>query len=410
MIEITLTILLGLALVFVLAELALRRFYRRRAMAWPLEPGSRVVSEIDRETLPSLDPIVRFYVNADGERGDPLPSDWSDVYRVLVAGGSAAECYYLDQDKQWPMVLQRLLTQHAAALGVRRAHVGNIARSMQRCDCVAWMLEKMVPRMPRLDAVVLMVGASDLVTWMQDGCPEDVRAVRPAPSHCFQQHDLGPFGWSPSRLALREALRRAKNRYFPKEVRRLRVGKSFAKHRAMRASAKLIQETPSTASMLAYYETWLRRTIEAGRSTGARVLVLRQPWLQKEFTPEEAKLLWNFGRGRPYQEHVSEYYDIRLVHRLLAEVADVTERVARDVGAEVCELRTKLEPSFDIFYDTLHNTPRGCEAVGRLIAEALLAAPPAASRHDGGASVDGLPGPAREDACAARGARVGGST
>jgi hypothetical protein len=84
-------LLLGVALAFVLAELWLRRYYQRRGSAWALEPNSRVVAEIDRETLPSLDPIARCYVNADGERGDPLPSDWTTVYRVLVAGGSAAE-------------------------------------------------------------------------------------------------------------------------------------------------------------------------------------------------------------------------------------------------------------------------------------------------------------------------------
>lgn len=374
---ILLGLLLGLALAFVFAELWVRRFYQRRSAAWPLEPNSRVVAEIDCETLPSLDPIARFFVNADGERGAPLPSDWTRVYRVLVAGGSAAECFYLDQDKQWPSVVQRVLTENAAKIGVERAHVGNIARSMQRCDYVAWMLEKMVPRLPRLDAVVLMVGASDLVTWLQAGCPSVVAASSNDPDYCFQQHDFGPFAWTPSQLALRELVKRVRNRFFPRELRRLRAGKTFAKHRAMRAAGKLIHETPPTGPMLANYEEWLRRTIEAARSTGARVLVLRQPWLQKRFTPDEEKLLWNFGRGKPYEQHVEHYYEIGLVHRLLAEVADVSERVALDMGAEVCELRTRLEPSFEIFYDTLHNTPKGCEAVGQLVAEALLASPAA---------------------------------
>jgi len=404
MLETTLTSLLVFASTLVLAELWLRRFYLRRGAAWPLQPHSRVVAEIDRETLPSLDPIARFSVNADGERGDPVPADWTRVYRVLVAGGSAAECFYLDQDKQWPSVVQRVLTENAAQLGVERAHVGNIARSMQRCDYVAWMLEKMLPRLPSLDAVVLMVGASDLVTWLQDGCPEVIQPSSHDPNYCFQQHDFGPYGWAPSKLALREWVRRLKNRYLPKELRRLRAGKTFAKQRAMRAAGKLLHETPSTGRMLAFYEEWLRRTIDAARSTGARVLVLRQPWLQKRFTPEEEKLLWNFGRGRPYQEQVEYYFEIGLVHRLLAEVADVTERVALDMGVEVSELRTRLEPSFEIFYDTLHNTPKGCEALGKLVAEALLS-PPAAVRPNPGRELD-VPSPTRTGFRRAPGAGV----
>jgi hypothetical protein len=327
---------------------------------------------------------------------------------VLVAGGSAAECFYLDQDKQWPSVVQRVLNENAAKLGVERAHVGNIARSLQRCDHVAWILEKVVPRLPRLDAVVLLVGGSDLLAWMHDGCPAVVQPSDRDPGYCFQQHDFGPYGWSPSKLALRECVRRIKNRYFPKELRRLRAGKSFAKQRAMRAAATILTEIPDTAPMFAYYEDWLRRTIDNARSTGARVIVLRQPWLQKKFTPEEEKLLWNWGRGRPHLEKVDHYFDIYLVHRLMAEVADVTERIALDMGAEVCELRTRLEPTFEIFYDSVHNTPRGCEAVGKLVAEAILS-PPAATRPNPARGSE-VPAPARIASRRAPGAGVGGST
>jgi hypothetical protein len=216
---------------------------------------------------------------------------------------------------------------------------------------------------------------------MHDGCPPVVQPPHRDADHCFQQHDFGPFGWAPSKLAVRECVRRTKNHYFPKELRRLRAGKSFAKLREMRAAATLLDEIPDTAPMLAYYETWLRSAIDNARSTGARVVVLRQPWLQKQFTPEEEKLLWNWGKGRPHLGQVAQYFDIYLVHRLMAEVADVTERIALDMGVEACELRTRLEPSFEIFYDSVHNTPLGCEAVGKLVAEALLC-PPAAARPD----------------------------
>ncbi len=364
----------GGALSAVAAELAVRAVHRRRGAAWPMEPNSEIRLEIDREALPALEPVARFRVNADGERGDPLPHDWRETYRVIVAGGSAAECFYLDQDTQWPAVVQRELQREAALLGVQHVHVGNIARSMQRCEYVAWMLEKMLPRLPRLDAVVLMVGASDLVMWMQEGCPPTIpAAARPDPSYCFQQHDYGPYGWSPSKLALREALKRLKNRFAPSVLVRPRAGKSFAKNRAARQRAKKLTESPDRGAMLAHYELWLRRTIEAARATGARVLVARQPWLQRDFTPEEEAFEWNFGMGRPYQENVETYFDLRLVHRLLAEVDAVSARVADELGVEAFDLRARLEPTFEVFYDTLHNTPRGCEDVGRLVAEALLA-------------------------------------
>lgn len=373
MLEALITLALAAPPTLALLELGLRAYYRRRGAGWVLEPGSVQVLEIDRETLPSLEAEVRIAVNDDGERGDALPTDWSDTYRVLVAGGSAAECYMLDQPTQWPAVLQRALTERAERLDARRVHVGNIGRSLVRCEYVEWMLRATLPRMPRLDAVVLMVGASDLVAWLEQGCPSQVESGALDPERCFQQHDLGPYGWQRSRLALRQLVKRIKHRLQPSVSRRERVGKSFAKSRAMRAAAKqMITVTPDPAPMLALYEAWLHRTIEAARSTGARVIVARQPWLQRDFTPEEAKLLWNFGQGRPYEGTVTTYYDIQVVHELLAAVDRSTARVADELGVEACELRSRLDASFETFYDTLHFTPRGAEAVGRLIARALL--------------------------------------
>ncbi|MEZ6014618.1 MAG: hypothetical protein R3F49_05865 [Planctomycetota bacterium] len=370
--EIALAAALSAPLALLASELALRAFYRRRGAAWVLEPGSVQIQEIDRETLPALEPEVRIEVNRDGERGAPPPADWRRTFRVLVAGGSAAECFLLDQETQWPSVVARELQARAAELGVDRVHVGNIARSLVRCEYVEWMLNATLPRMPRLDAVVLMVGASDLVAWLEQGCPAEVTASELDPNRCFQRHDFGPFRWRPGQLALRELVKRVKNRLVPSVVRRTRAGKSIAKHRKMRASAEtLVREAPDARGMLALYEEYLRRTIEAARSTGAKVLVARQPWLQKDFTPEEAARLWNFGKGRPYEGPVTTYFAIEVVHRLMAAVDEVSARVAAEMGVGACELRTHLDASFDTFYDTLHFTPRGAAAVGKRVAEAL---------------------------------------
>ncbi len=60
--------------------------------------------------LPSQEALVRFEVNSEGERGDEPPADSRATYRILVAGGSAAECYFLDQPSTWPEVLKRELS------------------------------------------------------------------------------------------------------------------------------------------------------------------------------------------------------------------------------------------------------------------------------------------------------------
>src|SRR5204862_1477425 len=101
----------SLGCLFVVAELSARYCLRRfgRYYVWP--PYSRTQMEIDSSVLPMMAPTTRFDVNEAGERGDPLPSDLAHTYRVLVGGGSATECYYMDQEASWPYVVQRLLNQ-----------------------------------------------------------------------------------------------------------------------------------------------------------------------------------------------------------------------------------------------------------------------------------------------------------
>ena len=118
--------LLGLG---ALAELLARSWVRSRSEYFILRSYTTTLMRVDRETLPQLESEVRIAINGDGERGPDPPKNWSDTYRVLVAGGSAAECYLLDQETSWPHVIQDELAAQSGRLGARKVHVGNIFSS-----------------------------------------------------------------------------------------------------------------------------------------------------------------------------------------------------------------------------------------------------------------------------------------
>src|SRR5262245_18426055 len=183
----------GAALLFAAAELVARRAIRAssRYLVWPAH--ARRVTILDRGSLPGLPVLVRTEINADGERGDALPKDWSRAWRVLVLGGSSTECHYVDQPSTWPAVAQRFLNraENLERRGVRRAHVGNVGRSLATCRHLNRMLERILPRTERLDAVVIMIGAADLVEWLARGAPKEAaRDVRT--SEVFAEHPEGP--------------------------------------------------------------------------------------------------------------------------------------------------------------------------------------------------------------------------
>jgi hypothetical protein len=366
---------LALAVLFVLAELSARLVLRNFGRYFVWAPYARTRMELDRDALPSLEPVVHFEINEAGERGDMLPKDWSKTYRVLVAGGSVAECYFLDQKTSWPYVIQTVLNRPESLkkLGVERVHVGNVSRSLVACQHLHRMLERTLPRYERLDAIVFMVGASDLVHWLEKKTPSVVEDEAIPPSQVFAKHPEGPFGWGPKTLALRRIASHWNKRLRrPVEVR-LRAGKRLAEARLMRARAReILDEVPDPGPMLDHFETYLRQLIALAKSRARRVIVARQPWFDKEFTPAEEKLLWNFGAGKPYVEEVTTYYSHAVVWKLMRQVDARASAIARETGVEELDLMPVLERSFEIYYDSLHHTPKGCAVVGTKIAEAIL--------------------------------------
>ena len=157
----------GLAFL-VLAELVIRLWIAMRGRYYPWFPHWRLEYEMDREAFPRLDPLVRIHVNGDGERGAKVPKPGKDLYRVLAVGGSAVECFSLDQEVSWPMQIQRMLEKPESLeiLGVRRVHVGNIGKSGLDAEALEVMLTKMRRQLPHLDLIIVMVGASNVLNWL----------------------------------------------------------------------------------------------------------------------------------------------------------------------------------------------------------------------------------------------------
>src|SRR5262245_27257925 len=125
-------ILIALALLLAPAALEVfaRWWMRFRNLYYVLPPGLRVRTYPDPEVFPELERVTAFEVNREGERGGEVPRSREGLYRILVAGGSQPEGFFLDQDTAWPGALQRLLEKPAALkrLGATATHVGNISR------------------------------------------------------------------------------------------------------------------------------------------------------------------------------------------------------------------------------------------------------------------------------------------
>jgi len=359
----------------VLAEFAARALLTRFGRYYVWAPGARMRLELDRNTLPTLEPVATHAINADGERGDEPPDD-EGTFRVLVVGGSAAECYYLDQRTQWPNVLQEALSrpENLARLGARRVHVGNIARSLVTARHVDRILERTLDRYSRIDAIVFLVGASDAVTWMEHGMPQTMDEGPIPASQLFAQHPEGPFAWTPKRAALRRIASGLKRRVLkPIDVKE-RAGKRLAEVRAMRAAATtLVRTPPDTKAMVDHFGKWFERCLVRAQAKAPLVLAVRQPWLEKSFTPEESRWLWSYAVGRPYHQRCTTYFTHEAAWQVLRAVDRRAGEVATRLGVPQLDLMPHLPMDFDTWYDEQHHTPTGCRLVGEAVARALAA-------------------------------------
>jgi lysophospholipase L1-like esterase len=364
------------------AESLARWWIRRRTAYYVHPPGLRILLHPHPEVFPQLERAVRFEINTDGERGDDLPplGPNETLYRVLVAGGSQPEGFFLDQDTAWPGALHRLLErpENAERLGASRAHVGNIGRSGIGSEALAQILDRVLPRYPRLQAIVILVGASDVLRWLEQGAPPSA-PVPSSTSDIFRCHPEQAFGWSPRRLALVEVAARLRRRFLrPLDVHE-RAGGWIGKARTMRARAKVVRTAmPDPAPMLSHFERHFSRVLEIAQRQADRVLVVRQPWFDRDCTTEEAQRMWHGGAGPAWLEEVTTYFSHDVLRHLMERLDAAASRIAADLDVEQLDLRNVVEPSLENYYDFFHATPAGARAVAAAVSAALLRVPRAA--------------------------------
>jgi lysophospholipase L1-like esterase len=369
-------LIVALPVIYVVIELAARWRIFRADRYYVLPPGVRFRLEIDRDTFPQLERTTRFLVNSAGERGDELPESSEGLYRVLVAGGSQPEGFLLDQNTTWPGALHRLLEapQAKAHLGASRVHVGSIARSGVGSEALDLMLGRLLPHYPRLQLIVIMIGASDVMRWLEYGAAASLPPVR-IPD-IFRCHPLGPFGWRPTSLAAWELLMRARRRWLRPMVVHKRAGRWYAEARAMRARATEIRnDMPDPTPMLEHFDFHFRRVLQRAADQADRVLVVRQPWFDKDYTSEEAAHMWHGGAGQAWRENVTTYYSYDVVSKLMACVDQKAAAIADEMNIEQLDLMPILDRSLETYYDGFHVTPDGAQVVAAAVARAIQRAP-----------------------------------
>lgn len=365
-----------IGLLILATELLSRWYFRRRGLYYVWPPYHRFIYKLDPEVFPELNELVRIEINSYGERGNEPPSSPKGLYRILVAGGSAAECATLDQPVSWPGALEHILNrpENLSLLRASKVHVGNIARSGVASAHLNLIFQKVLPQYRHINAVIINVGGNDVFQWLQKGAPSPYRPTPISISDCFNYHPEGPFGAGLKTLAFSQLLKKQWWRWRRPLEEKIRAGRRVATARAMRANAKEIRTSiPAPEEMLDNFEQHLRRSIQTAAKYADYVLVVRQPWFEKNYTPEEAAHIWHGGMGDVWGgEKVEVFYSLDVLCRIMRLMDNRAAKVATEEGVDSIDLMIILDQSLKTFYDFVHFTPSGAAMVAEVVSNKIL--------------------------------------
>ncbi|NWG13108.1 MAG: hypothetical protein HXY20_06195 [Acidobacteria bacterium] len=259
-----------------------------------------------------------------------------------------------------------------AALGASDAHVGNVGKSGVDSRALKLILEKVLPQYyPPLDLVITMVGASDILRWLEIGAPAGECARPLSASECFCRHPDVDFSWDPRRTALSHLARNLR------QQRRSSAGTAswFRRARQMRANAStIIRNVPDATAVCAAYAAHLEGIVSVVRAHARHLIVARQPWFAKEvYSPQEEAAFWQGGIGKAYrQDKVSTYYSAQVLSELMQKIDDITVGVANRASIPHVDLRPALEMSLESFYDQFHMRATASEPIARCLMPVIL--------------------------------------
>ena len=366
--------LLAVATLIVMVELGSRLWLRLIAHAYPWKPFTHFDITPNPKVLPQLSPRTQFKANSLGLRGTEAPVA-DRVFRIVTCGGSAVECFSLDESEAWPtLVEQHLSTAEAKAqIGVNAVHVLNLAKSGFTNEALGYLLPRVLDRVGAIDVLTITTGTSAVNAWTKAGTPPFAQSPG-RPWDDVHWHGESTWGFTPSTCAAAEIVRRLQHWRTRPVVAMRNTGSALAAGRCARANASEMRTaTPDPHAWIADYEASLGALIQSASRYARSIVLLRQSWFDAPNpTPEVMSQFWHgfVGDAPPGERKI--FYSYETFCKLMAATDAANIRVARRYGLETVHLAEAVTPSLENYYDQIHYTPAGAKRVAKFVAATLL--------------------------------------
>lgn len=355
----TFALLFGIAISLLLLEILLHVYN-------PLQTrikGNRIVLttnksyHIKNDIIKSLDPEITVTRNSLGFRGPEPPAEMDKALTVVTVGGSTTQCFFLSDQQTWTARLGGKLEN-----SFRPVWVNNAGLDGHSTHGHLVLLEDYVVRL-RPKVALVLVGANDVARGsMDEWDAENVRGGVQFKS---------PKAFVKSLSAYSEVAALLLNMY-----RSYTAYREGLLHQQIDLRGQGYLDVPepeqkkyiaenATDAYLSGFEGRLKRIVETCRAAGIEPFLITQPLLVGFGTDDVTGL--DLARIRAYgpRQTGSMYWGV------IEAYNDVTRRVGRESGVAVIDLARQMPKTSRYFYDFIHYTPEGAEAIAGILYQSL---------------------------------------
>jgi lysophospholipase L1-like esterase len=350
-----LAILLGLVLALVALEVLLRVFqpmeYRVRGNKIILTPDRKYI--FDNNKIDKVDKVIYVSRNHLGFRGEALPGDFAHTLTILTVGGSTTECIQISEGKTWSDILASKLKRRFKPLWLNNAGIDGHSTFGH----LVLMEDYIVRLKPKM--VIFLLGAND--RYLTDSSALDKKSFK-KPAATSWKGFVNTLAW------YSEVVNYAVN--LNRHAQALRVGVvhrniDFAKLKTIDITddhLKALLEQHKKLYLNPYRQR-LQKLIDLARGHGIEPVLITQPMIYGAvIDPVSGADLGRVDIGG---------INGKTTWEILKLYNQVTTQVAAQNQVLLIDLANELPKTSRYFYDTLHFTNEGCQAVAEIIFQHL---------------------------------------
>jgi len=314
---------------------------------------------LKNDSIPSLDPVVTVTRNSLGFRGPNPPKDFGDHLTIISVGGSTTQCFLLSDDETWTARLATHLKQSFSNIWVNNAGLDGHSTHGHIV-----LLEDYICKLhPKV--VLFLIGANDI-----DRSSNEEFDAENVKGHILFN---SPKAFVKSLSAYSEVASLLGGLYRSVNAYKLGLMHQFIELRRVpyrdpsKDTADRYIASHTQDSALRAFQDRVNRLIAICHANGIEPVLITQPILVGFGVDDLTKVDLARISIDPGLNGNTQW-------RILEAFNDVTRRVGREQNVIVVDLAHRLPKSSRYYYDFIHYTNAGAQAIADILYQDLCPA------------------------------------